>query len=411
MSLTERVVRDAKPGSKVEHFWDDKLKGFALKVFPSGHMAYILTYRVDGRQRSFTVGRPVEISLKDARESAAEMLHGVRSEGRDPLAEKQARRKAATVADGVNRFFEEEAPRRIADGRLSERTLLDYRRQWARVVKARPALGRMKIEKVKRQDIEKAVADRAPVQRNRTVAFLSRLFTLFEAWELRPQHTNPCRFIEKAREEPRDRVLSDAEMTALAKALAREAENRPAAIAAIRVAALTGLRIGEILVIRWEDIDFESGRLTMPKTKAGRRKHHLPEAALAILKERPRINEWALTNGRDKPLGYQRTRDAFAKCVKRAGLQDVRLHDLRRTVMTQAAASGLGTHILRDLLGHKTTAMADRYIRSIGSPVQEAREAIGAKMAAIMAEGEKPKRKKRKKNKPLPIIRLPEKAA
>ena len=69
---------------------------------------------------------------------------------------------------------------------------------------------------------------------------------------------------------------------------------------------------------------------------------------------------------------------------EQAGLEDVRLHDLRRTVMTNAAAMGVGTHILRDLLGHKTSAMADRYIRAVGNPVREAREQVGAAMAAMM---------------------------
>ena len=68
----------------------------------------------------------------------------------------------------------------------------------------------------------------------------------------------------------------------------------------------------------------------------------------------------------------------------RQALQDVRLHDLRRTVMTQAAAVGIGTHVLRDLLGHKTTIMADRYIRAVGNPVRDAREQVGAAMAAMM---------------------------
>ena len=74
----------------------------------------------------------------------------------------------------------------------------------------------------------------------------------------------------------------------------------------------------------------------------------------------------------------------FASIALEAGLEDVRLHDLRRTVMTQAAAAGIGTYVLRDLLGHKTTAMADRYIRAVGNPVRDARERAGAAMAAMM---------------------------
>ena len=121
------------------------------------------------------------------------------------------------VADGVQRFFEEYVPRRIADGRMSERTKSDYRKQATLTIL--PGLGKRKIADVTRADIERAVSPRAPVQRNRTVALISRLFSLFEDWEWRAQNTNPARRIEKAREEPRDRVLAPSELAALAAAL------------------------------------------------------------------------------------------------------------------------------------------------------------------------------------------------
>ena len=84
-------------------------------------------------------------------------------------------------------------------------------------------------------------------------------------------------------------------------------------------------------------------------------------------------------------MTYRYVRTVFAEAAKRAGLADVRLHDARRTVMSRAAAAGVGTHVLRDLLGHRTTAMADRYVRAVGSPVADARKAIGAVIAADMA--------------------------
>ncbi len=155
-------------------------------------------------------------------------------------------------------------------------------------------------------------------------------------------------------------------------------------MAAIRLAALTGLRIGEVRAIRWENVDFETGRLTMPATKTGPRVHDLPTAALAILAQSHRIGDWAFMTGRGTPASYRLIHIAFQQAAKAAGLDGVRLHDLRRTVMTSAAAAGVGTHILRDLLGHKTTAMADSYIRNIGNPVREAREQVGAAMAAMM---------------------------
>ena len=270
----------------------------------------------------------------------------------------------------------------MADGRMTERTVRDYRKQSALTIL--PALGDRKVADVTRADVERAVAPRAPVQRNRTLALISRLFNLFEDWEWRGQNSNPARRIEHAREQPRDRVLAPSELAALAAALNDLEGHYPAPVAAIRLAALTGLRIGEILAIRWEHVDFQTGRLTMPATKIGRRLHDLPTAALDILAALPRINDWAFTIGRGAPVTYRYVRSVFAEAAKAAGLEDARLHDLRRTVVTSAAAAGVSTHVLRDLLGHKTTAMADRYVRAVGNPVRDAREQVGAAIAAMM---------------------------
>ena len=222
------------------------------------------------------------------------------------------------------------------------------------------------------------------------MAFTSRLFTLCETWEWRAQRTNPVRGIERAREEPRDRVLAPAELGALAAALRQLAERFPASVTAIRVAATTGLRIGEVIAIRWEDVDLHSGRLVLPATKTGRRVHHLPTPARDVLQAMTPINgcPWVFTTTGRVAITYPTAQKTFRRAAALAGLPDVRLHDLRRTIMTRAAAAGVGTHILRDLLGHKTSVIADRYVRAVGSPVTDAREAIGAAVAADMA-GEK----------------------
>ena len=112
--------------------------------------------------------------------------------------------------------------------------------------------------------------------------------------------------------------------------------------------------------------------------------HHLPAAALDILWTVPRINKGHHVFAVDA-RAYRTVRHHFGAAGKLAGLSDVRLHDLRRTVMTNATAAGGGTHVLRDLLGHRTAAMAERYVRSVGSPVADAREAVGSAVAAAMA--------------------------
>ena len=380
--LTERIVREVKPSGKAQTIWDSQVTGLGLQITQGGKKNYVLRYKVAGRKRQAILCRSSETSLKRVRCRAAEELIRIRAGQSDPLERQREAIEAPTVVDGLERFFEEYAPARIAIGRMTARTVKDYRQQARQYLV--PALGKRNVVDVTRQDVARMIEPLTKVRRNRVLALTSRLFNLFETWEWRPQHSNPARGIERAREEARDRILSTSEIVALAKALKHTQEKQPAPVAAIRFAAITGLRIGEILGICWEHVDFESGRLLLPTTKTGRRTHNLPAAALAILGALPRINEWAFTTGRTAAVTYRTVRTTFAAVAREAGLTDVRLHDLRRTFMTNAAGAGVGTHVLRDLLGHKTTAMADRYIRAVGNPVREAREQVGSAIAAMM---------------------------
>ena len=384
--LTERIIRDAKPGPKPRILWDREQKGLGVKVQPGGTKSFVLDYRVGGRQRRVMLARCSEIGLREARDRAGRELAAIRVGEADPLSRRREASEALTVAELVERFLTVEGPARIERGRMTESTLAGYRHHCAKYLL--PKLGKKRVADVKRGDVEHLVAPLPGVTRNRVLALVSRLFGLAERWEWRAQHDNPARGIERAREEPRDRVLAPSELSALAAALDELEGESPAAVAAIRVAALTGLRIGEVLAMRWERVDFESGRLTMPATKTGRRVHDLPAPALETLAAMPRLNDWCFTTGRAS-LTYKTARNVFVRACRRASLADVRLHDLRRGVMTAAAAAGVGTHILRDLLGHKTTAMADRYVRAVGNPVREAREQIGATMAAMMDGNER----------------------
>ena len=379
--LTERKIRDAKPGAKPSFMWDAVVKGLGVKVNPSGSHTFVLQYRqVTGKTRRATLGRVGELSLKAAREIAGKELVTARDGGADIASRRRETKEAPTVADLWQRFEREHAPARIANGRMTAETLRNYASQAGKYIL--PALGNLQVTAVKRGDVAAMVAPLAgTVQHNRLLALTSRLFTLAEHWELRPQHTNPARGIERAREDARDRVLSPTELGSLAAALADVNTGSPAAVAAIFFAAVTGLRIGEVLAMRWEHIDREAARLLLPDTKTGRRTHDLADDALAVLDTLPKINGWCFTIGRDAPITYKTARTVFGQATKAAGLADVHLHDLRRTVMTNAAIAGVGTHVLRDLLGHRTTAMADRYIRAVGNPVREAREQIGAAMA------------------------------
>ena len=379
--LTEKIIRDAKPESKARILWDGQVKGLGCKVFPGGQKSFVLSYRFMGKKRLATLARYSEMSLRAARSKAGAELVRIREGDTDPLQRRREAREAPTVNDGLDRYFDEYAPARVATRRLSNRTVREYRK--SAKARVRPAIGDCRIRDVTKRDIEHMVQPLGPSARNRLLAFASALFNLFEDWEWRKQRTNPVRGVERAREEPRDRTLSASELAALNTALEFQNDRWPAAVAAIRFAALTGLRISEACSARWQDFKPEAGILGLPSSKTGRRLQPLSSPAGALLDRQPRINDFIFTNGQTA-VAYKHVRRIFAIAARDAEMEDVRLHDLRRTVMTSAAASGIGVHVLRDMLGHKTTAMADRYIRRTGGVLVDAIEQSGSAMAAML---------------------------
>lgn len=270
---------------------------------------------------------------------------------------------------------------------MTQTTARKYRNQADNYL--RPALGSRRVADVTRFDVENMAKPLAgtPTLRNRVLAFASRVFTLAEHWEMRPQRTNPVRGVDRAKEQARDRVLAASELAALSAALDEREASHPFAVGAVRVAAMSGLRISECLSMRWENISFETGRATLPRTKTGRRVVPLAAPVLDLLSRLPRINgcPWVFAGARNgAPVTYKTTRDLFATACELAGLEDLRLHDLRRSVATNLAAAGVNAYTLRDVLGHATLAMSNRYVRGAGDALTEAMERAAAITSAAM---------------------------
>ena len=385
--LTEKRVRDAKPSDKIAFLWDSRVKNFGVRITPKGIKSYILFYRTGGRKHLATLSRCAEISLAEARQRAGRELVAIRDGNADPLERRRKAREAPTVNDALAKFFDEYAPARMEAERLTVRTVTDYRKQARRYVE--PLLGHLQVAKVTRLDMERFAAAMAntPAQRNRTLAFVSRLFTLAEHWEWRDQRTNPVRGVTRAKEQARDRTLAASELARLNTALESLESEHPFPVAAIRVAAMTGLRISECLSLTWENVLFETSRAVLPTTKVGRRVVPLAVLVLDILSGLPRINgnPWVFAGGRGAAVTYKTTRRVFADACERAGLEDVRLHDLRRSVATSLAASGVNAFTLRDVLGHASVTMSNRYVRLASDSLTDATERAAAMTAAAMA--------------------------
>ena len=286
--ITKRAVDALKPGPDGGELvlWDSELKGFGCRVQRGGSKSYIVHYRAGiGRGaplRKVTIGKHGTPWTAETARSEAKRLLGLVEGGADPAADRTARKGAPTVSELGQRFLAEHA-----EAKRKDRTAAEYKRLLDKIIL--PALGTRKLADVSRADIAKLhhAHREAPYQANRVLAVLSKMFNLAERWGLRPDGSNPCRHVEKFAERKRERMLSPDELARLGDALAAH-NGSPYAVAAVKLLVFTGARLGEVLGLRWEWIDFERGEARLPDSKTGAKTLHLPPPALAVLAALPR---------------------------------------------------------------------------------------------------------------------------
>jgi len=224
------------------------------------------------------------------------------------------------------------------------------------------------------------------------------MFNLAERWKdkagkpLRPLNSNPCRHLKRYRENARERFLSPDELQRLGQTLRdMEAEGTLTAMEAaiVRLLALTGCRVGELIDLRWRDVDLKAGVLRLPDSKTGAKVVALGAPAQTVLAALDRGHDADLVFGLKLPriqhLWNPSTGPKAGQGIRdRAGLPDVRLHDLRHGYGTAAGALGLNAFMIRDLLGHKTVAMTSKYVARNVDPLKAAADVVSGQIAAQM---------------------------
>ena len=381
--LTERIVQAQNATGNTYLIWDAKLKGLGLRVSEGGAKSYIAQGRDKAkRSRRVTLGRAVDMSLKEARSKATDALAAIQSGVSDKRQVAQTLTVNTSVAEALDVFFAAYVPARVARGRMAESTVRVYR-TWSRHL--RDELGPVKVRDVTRSDLETLALKHTSITGNRIVQFTSVVFNWLEREDLIERGSNPTAAVERARELPRERVLSPSELKRLSDALKPTSDNNPTQVAAIRLTMYCGLRIGEVLSLRWANVDLETGRALI-EGKSGPRVYTLPRPAVDVLLAiEHRISDYCFAAVPNTRPAYKSVRLAFAKAVKAAKLRDVRLHDLRRTVLTQGANLGLSAQQLRSISGHTSTRMLDRYVQQAGALSIEAREMVAAAMGGYMS--------------------------
>lgn len=429
------LIAAGKPGV----IRDDKLPGFMARLNGDGSVSFLLEYRA-GRGRAFPVRRVViakveqdgkgglargAMSIAEARARAEDIKARARDE-RAPLQERdpiEARRKEAaaladeraapTVDELMGAYLKEEIeptrrPATVALYRIYRTHLA------AEIGKVRAReLSRAKVTAAHRA-IAAGKGGARKVTANRALTFLKATLNWGAAHDRLPKgFENPCTRVTKFAEEGRERFLSEAELARLGEALVRaeseglpyevdeegpnakhapKPENRkavhdPHAIAAIRLLALTGLRLREVLHLEWSAVDLDRGFLTLVQTKTGRRIVPLGAPALAVLAGLERIGKFVIASssaGSDEEKPRRDLKRPWAAVTKAAGLSGLRLHDLRHTAASTGAGSGLGLYVIGSLLGHRNPETTKRYAHLADTPMRAAAELVSGKIAGAL---------------------------
>lgn len=429
----ERLTRMAlnryhgKPVTSRFELSDTTTPGLRARVNCNGSITFVYTYRTAGGRAGsvhrVTIGKYPAITLESARQTAREFATVV-AEGGDPSAR---RRDRVTVDEAFPEYLTARAPH------LKPATLTEYRRLWEKEI--RPTFGKRWADSVTREQVgawhrqfnSPNSADRRPYVGNRSLAVLGAFYTWAEEEaEIIPRHTNPTERVKAFREEKRERYLDTEEVERLAAALkaaalcglppsptvarksrgmstARKAKAtgrtrgpyasrapqhwpapmsaipaNPVAVRALHFLLLSGWRVSEVLGLRWAEIDFERGFVTLTDSKTGRSIRPLGSDALALLQSAERI-------GREPRVFPVADLDRLWFNVRHAaGLDDVRLHDLRHTYASMALNDGGSLAIIGKLLGHRDTQSTARYAHLANNVVKTLADTTSKRLATLL---------------------------
>lgn len=374
---SRRLTKLAAPKSGNRIYYDSEVLGFGCRVTAAGARSFILNYRTrSGRERRYTIGPASEWSVPAARNEAKELKKRI-ERGDDPLAEIRADREAPTVADMCARFREEHLPKKRPATQRLYSDVID------RMVL--PKLRHFKVAEVTFADIDalhrKITKDGAPYYANRAVAVLTKMFNFAICWGWRTD--NPVKGIERNQEHKRERYLSPVELARLSETLAKYPDQRAADV--VRLLLLTGARSGEVLAMRWSNLDLIAGIWTKPgSTTKQKTTHRVPLSAparqvLVALADDAAEDTDFVFPGR---TGHRtEIRNAWIDMCRAARITGARPHDLRHTYASILVSSGNSLPTIGRLLGHSQPATTARYSHLQDDPLRLATERVGSIIA------------------------------
>ncbi len=401
-SVTE--IMEASPPNKTKYFFDDDLTGFGMYRTPGGTGTFFAEFRplAGGSKKRLKLGRVGTLKANEAREAARRAIAHA-GLGKDLAKDRSDERASVTVASMVSTYIENYvAVKKKASSADFYRTMLKKH--------ITPAFGTVKAAALTRIDVQRAhgtMSKTAKMSANRSVKLLSAAYGWGSKNGIVPEGMNPARGVELNKETGRERFLTTEEMQRLGDAMI-EAETtgfevnagdakhapkgqrivmHPSVTGAIRLLMLTGMRLREVLHLRWDEVDAERGLLFLPDSKTGRKTVVLSSPAVAILNDLPKVGVFVIA-GESAGLKDEKPRAdlkrPWAAITKRARLDGLRIHDLRHSFASVGAWSGLGLPVIGKLLGHADAKTTQRYAHVDVDSSRRAADAIAGQISAAL---------------------------
>ena len=278
-------------------------------------------------------------------------------------------------------FFESHAIAHLKPG-----TVRQYSHVLNRIL--RPEFGNSRLLDVRRADVIALHLrlEQTPVIANRMLAVGKRMYHFAQECGVLDEKSNPFRKIRFYREPHRDRFLSCEEYDRLGGVLGEiEADGRHsrAAVAGIQLLVLTGARRSEIESLTWSQVDIDNGEIRLADSKTGPRSIEISSAVREILESIPVVSEFVITGTDGVRIGL---RYVWDEARRRAGIEDVRMHDLRHSYATHAARGGIGMAVIAQLLGHSTVWTTARYLHVSRGYASQAAEQVSRSLTIALAK-------------------------
>jgi len=396
-NFSEKTLEKVQPAEKRFNVFDSQTKGLGITVYPSGQKTFFHLRKVQGWPERTTLGSFPDLTVENARGKASE-LNGKLSrwkadnyQGQSPL---ESHHKIPTLGDVLQDYIEKHLR---ANAKNADTAIKYARWQFDTYI---PSWRYRPLSSIHRKEIKDKHAEigltHGQVTANRVVTFVRTLFNHaihpdVALWEGANPARNPKKFL--FHEESRERTIQENEAPQFFQRLAEE-PNRDLRDAVLLL-LFTAARRGSVLAMRWDELDFKRGLwlISNPKSKKANKKVHivpLVTEALHILRERPRTSEWVFPGRNGNHLTT--IKKPWQEFRLRAGIQDFRLHDLRRSAATEMGQTGASTEVIQKALGHEQASEATK-IYDRADRRDDVREAMAAAIGNLLKVGNTSRRK------------------